>query len=114
LHSPDALDLKGYEPDDPANFGILVEATIGSPGSPGGDTFSFVTCTPSWLAQEWLEGEYRFGRHLLLLRKYDYNILWNAIEKLCHSVEGKDWDEVAQKLSRYGYWEFEDIQEGSS
>jgi hypothetical protein len=110
LRSPDAFDLKSYAPDDPANFGILVEATIGSSGEPGGDVFSFEVCTSSWLGQEWLQDNYRFGRHLLLLKKYDYNILWNAIEKLCNSVEEADWEQVAQKLGRYGHWEFEEYK----
>ena len=63
LHSLDLPDLQSGMPEDPAHFGILVEASIGSSGSPGEDVFGFVVCTASWLATQVSAGEYRFLRH---------------------------------------------------
>jgi hypothetical protein len=108
LHSPDALDLTQYTPEDPSSFGILVEAMIGPQNGVGHETFDFVLCTPSWFAQTLSEGEYRFGHSYIFFGKFDYVLLWRAIKKLCDSVAGPDWETVARRLSRYGKWEFED------
>ena len=111
LHSPDLPDLAREVPEDPAHFGLLVEASIGPSGSLGEDLFNFVVCTPSWLARQVASGEYRFLRHYLLVQRYDYHLIQAALEKLCASISGPDWTSVAEKLARYGRWEFEDYQE---
>ena len=43
--------------------------------------------------------------------KYDYDRLVKMVELYCDSCEGKNWRDVAQKLSRLGKWEFEDYSE---
>src|SRR6476660_8899111 len=100
LQSPDLPDLERGVPEDTAHFGILVEASIGSSGSPGEELFDFVVCTPSWLATQVSSGEYRFLRHYLLVQRYDYHLMQSAIEKLCASISGPDWTSVAEKLAR--------------
>jgi len=81
---------------------------IGPKGELGEESFDFSVCTPSWLVDRQPEQEYRFVRHHLLLKRYDYGLLHQAIQKLCDSVEGPNWRAVAEKLGRYGRWEFED------
>ncbi len=41
----------------------------------------------------------------------DERALQRAIRDLCLRNEGSDWPDVATKLSRYAYWEFEDYRE---
>ena len=112
LHSPDLLDLKRGAPGDPEDFGILVQAMIGPAASetPSGESFDFLVCTPRWLERNVAPGEYRFGRSLLILARYDYRVLHRAITKLCHRTEGDDWPAVAERLNRFAHWEFEDYR----
>jgi hypothetical protein len=110
LHSPDVEDLEQFMPADPEVFGILVQAMVGPHGAAGSESFDFIVCTPGWLATENFELGYRFGRHHLFLKRYDYSVLWQAIEKLCNTTSGSDWTTAAERLGRYGHWEFEDYR----
>lgn len=110
LHSPDLLDMDVNYPEDPENFGILVEAAIGEEGANGADLFGFVVCTPRWLENNIPIEGYLFGRHRVILREYSYPIIWKIIDSLCQRTWGDNWEEVAHKLNRFGGWEFEDYQ----
>ena len=112
LHSPD-LDLQHETPADPEDFTILVQAFIGQAGKPGEDAFSFQVCTPRSLedtARRQLAKGFWFARNLLVLERYDYQVLCRAIIGLCRSTSGRSWDEISVKLSRWGAWEFEEYQ----
>ena len=114
LHSPDMIDLQGSRPADPAHFGILVQALVGPVGEQGEESFDFVVCTPTWLAEEATRQSaagFWFARNVLVLDHYDYETLRRAIADLCQRSTGPTWSEVATKLSRYGAWEFEDYRE---
>lgn len=41
---------------------------------------------------------------------FDWPALREYFAKLVDRCEGKDWAEVANKLSRHGAWEFEDYR----
>jgi hypothetical protein len=110
LHSPDVPDLTAYSPADPAKFSILVQAMIGPQGGDGEESFDVQVCTPRWLEADHNGGDIISGRHMLIVLKFDYDALKRYFEHAAASVTGADWDEVAQKLSRIGKWEFEDYQ----
>ncbi|MEO8287258.1 MAG: immunity 8 family protein [Chloroflexota bacterium] len=108
LHSPDIIDLQHQAPSDPNNFVFSLQAIIGPRDAEGEESFDFLVCTASWLGTEIKEKKYLFGRFYLIVEKYDYAILWSAIQQLCDSIHGSDWTAVAEQLSRYGHWEFQD------
>jgi hypothetical protein len=110
LHSPDLDDLQHGSPPDPSNFGILVQAMIGPEDEEGEESFDIVVCTPTWMANKVAAEGYAWGRHHLLIPRYDYPTIRDAVRALCHSVEGSDWRGVATALARYGAWEFEDYE----
>jgi hypothetical protein len=100
-------------PPDPEHFALLVQAFVGPQGAPGEEAFDFEVCTPSWLAGE-LDDRSLFPRHRLLLRRYDYRLLELAIRSLIQGTSGSSWQQVAERLARYGHWEFEDYAEAPS
>jgi hypothetical protein len=108
LYSPDVPDLKEFRPNDDA-FGILVQAMIGPRGSTGEESFDMTVCTPDWFAGQ-MNGRMMSGRHYLFVEQYDYAALRLYIEHFCRLCIADSWREVAEKLSRWGYWEFEDYQ----
>jgi len=110
LHSPDLADLKHGSPPDPGNFGILVQAMIGPEDEEGEESFDILVCTPSWLAGQVEREGPTWGRHHLLLPRYDYAAIESTVRSLVDSVHGLDWPEVAEILARYGAWEFEDYE----
>lgn len=74
--------------------------------------FDFVVCTARWLAEHPPEKGFSFLRDYILLTRWDYAILERALRDICTHAEGKTWQDVAIKLSRYGHWEFEGYQPG--
>lgn len=112
LHSPDLPDLEQGAPPDPERFCILVQAFVGPADEEDvRESFDFLLCTPSGLADELTAKPYVWGRHYLLVPRYDFPTVTEAVTKICDEAEGADWDAVAGLLGRYGKWEFEDYQE---
>lgn len=110
LDSPDApgLDPAQYRPQDPECFALPVTAIVGPKDGPGEETFDFLVCTPQWLAAVADDRGHIWGRHHLVLPRWSYDAVLQAISRLCERAEGADWHNVADLLGRYGRWEFED------
>jgi hypothetical protein len=82
---------------------------FGPKGTKGEESFDFTICTPQWFSERY-DGEIILGLHHLIVPSYDYTKIVEFISKFASGCFGKDWKEVAQKLSRLGSWEFEDYQ----
>jgi hypothetical protein len=108
--------LEDYEPPEPAHFSLVLAAHIGADDGPGQDLFYVTVCSPSWLAEE-AEAQnehgkgFRFLRHHLLVNRWNLELVHRAVEDLCRNTSGQDWSEVANKLSRYFAWEYEDYRD---
>ena len=108
IHSPDVNDLETYLPEEPDDFCILVQATIGLPNDNSGESFDFLVCTPKWIETLLENQKFVLGKGYLVVRNYNYNLIIETIQSICDRVSGDDWITVANKLARYGQWEFED------
>ncbi len=109
LHSPDA-DLETYVPEDPRDVGVLVQIFAGPDGEPGEDTFNVVVCTPRWL-ERWISDKGIIaGRHYLIIDKWDFPRVSQYLTNAVESEEGRDWEELGQRIGRLGKWEFEDYR----
>ncbi|MCU8085410.1 immunity 8 family protein [Shewanella sp. SM23] len=105
------FDLNSYWPDESDNFGFWVRAMIGPEGEEGAESFDMQICTPEWLKSKHSDNEVVFGSHMLIVFEYDLDRIKNKVSSYCNSCSGKTWQEIAEKLSRIGYWEFEDYTE---
>jgi len=108
FHSPDILSLEEYQPEDPEIFGFLLQVLAGPDDGPGEESFDVVVCSPRWLASDLGDGGMRWGRHYLLVGRYDWPSLKQFVTAHFEAVEGDTWREVAEQLGRFGRWEFED------
>lgn len=111
LHSPDIGDLKAYSPEEPDNFGFLLQAMIGPEGQDGEESFDIVVCTPEWLKRNHPATKVVLGRHHLIVFRYDYRSLASYIAAFAGRCTGESWQEVACQLGRLGRWEFDDYRE---
>lgn len=102
--------LEGFYPDDESNFGISVRLMIGPENGPGSESFDILVCTPDWLKMKYAEEKMVWGRHMLIVLSYDFNLIKQKIEKEISRCTGDDWATVSEKLSRMGAWEFEDYR----
>ncbi|MAG68035.1 MULTISPECIES: immunity 8 family protein [Pseudomonas] len=106
--SADEVDIHSYAPDDPECFFITLRLRIGPEGDNGGDDFEVFVCTPTWLQNNvW---EPMWGRHFLIVKEFNYQLIVDAIIKAISQYEGVGWSEIACKLARLYAWEFEDYQ----
>ena len=108
IHSPDVRDLAGYQPEDPELFAVLLQVMAGPSVGQGVESFEVVVCSPLWLQSHLSDGEIRWLRHHLVVRRFDWAALDRFIRDQFESVEAETWSAVAQLLGRFGKWEFED------
>lgn len=110
FYSSGIEDLETWRPGDSECFELMVSAFMGPSNGGGEEIFDFRVCTAIWLEQNPPPKGFEFLRRTILLTRWDYQVLARALSDLCLHTEGNDWPEVATRLSRYGYWEFEDYR----
>lgn len=102
---------ENFVPDDKSHFSIYLRLILGPKGVKGEESFDITVCTPSWISEKLGDNEVLLGRHHLFLKEYNYQNIITFIQQYVSSCTGNDWNEVGLKLSRLGYWEFEDYKE---
>jgi hypothetical protein len=108
--STEVIDLENYRPDNYEEFSISVTVTVGPKGEKAGDNFNIEVCTPKWLSEN-RHDDVILGKGKLLVFKCDMIMILAKIRSLFGGCSGKDWNEIAIRLSRIGDWEFENYQE---
>jgi hypothetical protein len=111
LHSPDVEDIKDFRSIEGEKYGLLVQAFVGTKESEGFETFDFIVCSPEYLLEVLKSKDEVFLRHYLIINGFTYKKFENRMQRLVKSLSGKDWNEYANKLARYGKWEFEDYKD---
>jgi hypothetical protein len=109
--SPDILDFNTYWPADEERFSFLLSVIVGPKGTITEESFDIEVCTPKWLLDKYDEDELILGRNKLIVFKFNMDRISSRIKKLFENCAGKDWNEIAIKLSRIGHWEFENYQQ---
>lgn len=107
LYSPDLPAGYGQMPPDPDCCWIRVHADIGSESGTGADCFTVYVTTPAFLANSLVGEKYQLGRGLLLVAKFDWDVVEEAVRAVCGSVSGTEWRDLAAQLSRHFYYEYE-------
>jgi Immunity protein 8 len=107
----DGSSLGSFTPPDATDFQIAVTAHIGAAGEEGVDLFQLTVCSRTALAAQPLPKGFAFQRHSLVVEAWDPRLVERALSDLCLRTEGQDWPDVAQRLARFLYWEFEDYRE---
>ena len=111
IHSPDILNLKDYQPQDISNFCFYLELSVGPSSEKGEETFGLTICTPDWLLENHKKDDIIFPRHYLIVFEYDYDKIIKRLTKKIQGLSADNWNDLALKISRIGYWEFEDYYE---
>jgi Immunity protein 8 len=109
LHSPD-VDLESFAPEDPEDFGLLVQLMVGPADGPGEESFDIVVCTPGWLARSVRNDGPLVGLHHLVVERYDPTRVRLYLTALVEEEEASTWPELALKINRIAKWEFADYR----
>jgi hypothetical protein len=84
---------------------------IGERDKKGEESFDITVCTPQWLLKNSKKDSIIYGRHYLIVFEYNFQKIVEELTLLVNSVEGENWSEIGESLSRIGKWEFEDYTE---
>lgn len=108
--SPDIIDFKNYWPENEKSFSFLISVLVGPKGELTTESFDILVCTPQWILNKYEENEMLLGSNKLIVFKFDLEKILVRVKKLFENCSGKNWNEIAIKLSRIGHWEFEDYR----
>ncbi len=111
IHSPDIDDLVNFQPEILDNFAFLLQIIIGPENEEGEESFDIEVCTPKWLLTNYSSDNIILGLHKIIIMQYDYNAILIFLNKFLSHCHGKNWEEVSNKLSYLGKWEFDDYKE---
>ena len=97
---------------DPAGFAFGARLLVGPVDAAGEESLDLTICSPEWLARK-AGGDPYSGRHHVVVNvdSFDVAHLESWLREQVHSVAADTWAEVGQRLSRLGYWEFEDYSD---
>lgn len=107
LVSLEVDDLASWRPDG-EEWAVSLRILAGPAGEPGEESFDLVVCSAAWLGAQALEQGLVDARHHLVADAFHWTRICSYIEKRVAGCEGSLWPEVAEKVSRLGYWEIED------
>lgn len=100
-----------YVSADPENDAFALRMLVGSRDTEGLESFDVLVCTPGWLVGEIREHGPQVGRHLLIMDVLDLVRAQAFLKKRVEQISAPTWLEVAEKVSRLGYWELEDFSD---
>lgn len=73
--------LEEFGPEDESNFGISVRFMIRPEDSAGSESFDILVCTPDWIKSQYAEEKFVWGRHMLTVLDYDFDLIKREIER---------------------------------
>lgn len=98
---------------EPAEVALTARMLIGPADGPGEESFDITVCTPEWLAEACRQtgGIYNARHHLVVnFEEFDKRALHAWLAARVQEVQAGTWSEIGERLSRLGYWEFEDYR----
>ena len=111
FQSVDIEDLHNFVPENPENFCFLLELMVGPDNQEGEESFDIQVCTPLWFLSILKPNDVILGRHFLIVLEYNFERIYSKIKQLIEAYSADNWNELAEKIARIGYWEFEDYVE---
>jgi Immunity protein 8 len=108
-----------FDPDpttfssEPSEFSFLPRVIVGPSDGPGEESFDLTVCSPEWLAEACrrVGGIYNPRHHLIVnMEDFDRRALQAWLSMRVQEVQADTWAQAAERLSRLGYWEFEDYR----
>ena len=111
IYTIDGDDPTNYTPDEPDRFAVVLRMFVGSSPGEGEESFDVTVCTPLWLQEACDRDGFVLGRHLFVVQAYNFEFIRAKLSRLIERYSGATWREVAARVGRIGYWEFEDYDD---
>ena len=105
-------NIRTWQPANPEQITEIVTISIGHRSTKGSDLFTIRVATPAGLSTLNAEDGILAIRPLLIMDKYDFQNLWNWLEKTVTKCDKGDWNACVHQLRLYFDWEYEGYKEG--
>jgi hypothetical protein len=105
-----ATVFEDFRPEHSECFGFWINASIGSDEGTGADDFQILVCNGDWLAREGVFHRGASERHLLLDGPYDPDAVIEQLKRYLETCVGHGWMDIVDRVSKIGYWEFENYE----
>lgn len=103
-----SAELEQFKPEDPSNFEIGLEVSVGiEGGGEGADTFQVSVCTPKWILENIKEDDPMIGHGMLIISSYSYDRMVDHIKSYVKMCAGNTIDDVMRRVGFLGEWEYE-------
>jgi hypothetical protein len=109
--SPDVPEVCKWQPQSLDDLHYYLEMTIGTEDEPGGDLFSLMVVSPQARASSSRQNRRSEEQRHLFVTDYSWKVVLDHVNNVLDICQDETWPEVARKLSRYFYWEYEDYRE---
>jgi len=109
IHSiggPDGSSLRKWTPDDADVVAVFIALSIGQKGKKGTSEFYIRVATPRGLQSLIPEHGIIAVHPLLVIEKYDFDLVFRWLENTVASCESYSWLRCVEKLERYFHWEY--------
>jgi hypothetical protein len=97
--------------EDVLRFHEFVRVFIGSSDEEGAESFDVSVSSPSWIEAQCEEKGYWLARWTLVLSHWDVSLIRRAVHETVMRVTGDSWEAIAEQLSTFMTWEFENYQD---
>lgn len=106
----DGEDLEGVVLEDPDDVDVWITVMPSPVDGPAQESFQLRVRSPLSSTRELNQWGLLHERRMVGVARWDPHQIRSFINRLFTEAEGRDWKEVGEKLSRLGYWEFEDYK----
>jgi hypothetical protein len=70
--------------------------------------------TPAALNKLLEDTPFLIGRHYLIVQAFDFDAVSRFLRRQVERLDADSWSDLAQKIGRIGFWEFEDYRDSES
>lgn len=109
ISTNDGEYIDDYVPDS-NEVDVWITVLAGPAGEPGEEAFQLRVRNPESFTKELDQWGPFLSRHTMVVATWDPRQIRSFINRIFTDVEGRDWHEVGEKLSRLSHWEFEDYK----
>lgn len=103
-------NLRTWTPDDPDTIAVELMIDIGEKGKKGADMFTLKLATPKGLLELDSKDGIIATRPLLVMERYDFQLLWDWLQKTIATCERETWLDCVAELRVYFLWEYEGMR----
>ena len=104
IHSPDIDLVDGLKFPEDCSF--LMELNIGPKGIEGSEIFQFMVYTKKRMIDLLESNNLLWAEFSLVINDHSWDKLESDLSEFVNSIEGKDWEDIAEKLDMIMHWEF--------